>query len=144
MCVHAVRHSASALLTTVFEHGTTGVSHVAVAGALDIATAADFGIELARVIDEHGPDVLLDASALTFCDARGLAAIVAADGLARRRGGAVTLTGVRPQLARILRITRLDKRFMRPRTGPSPPAGRTPSVSPGGRRLRGARSADWR
>ncbi|GAA1895443.1 hypothetical protein GCM10009736_74870 [Actinomadura bangladeshensis] len=25
-----------------------------------------------------------------------------------------TLTGVRPQMARILRITRLDKRFVRP------------------------------
>ncbi|QKW36991.1 STAS domain-containing protein [Actinomadura sp. NAK00032] len=92
-----------------------GAAHVVAAGE-DIATSAHFGIELARMIDGYGPDVLIDVSALTFCDARGLAAIVTADGLARRRGGTVTLTGVRPQMARILRITRLDKKFMRPRT----------------------------
>lgn len=114
MGVHATRQCASAQLTTSIEH-VTGTTRVAAAGELDIATATDFGIELAHAIDEHGPDVLIDASRLTFCDARGLAAIVAADGLARHRGGAVTLTDVRPQMARILRITRLDKRFMRPR-----------------------------
>ncbi|GAA1827744.1 STAS domain-containing protein [Actinomadura chokoriensis] len=110
MGVHATWQSASAQLTTSVEH-VPGTTRVAAAGELDIATATDFGIELAHVIDEHGPDVLIDASSLTFCDARGLAAIVAADGLARHRGGSVTLTGVRPQMARILRITRLDKRL---------------------------------
>jgi anti-anti-sigma factor len=114
MGVHAIRQSASAQLIESIEHAV-GVTRVAAAGELDIATATDFGIELARVIDEHGPDVLIDASSLTFCDARGLAAIVAADGLASRRGGSVTLTGVRPQMARILRITRLDGKFLRPR-----------------------------
>ncbi|MEO3826650.1 STAS domain-containing protein [Actinomadura sp. B10D3] len=90
-------------------HDGTGTTRVTVAGELDIATAADFGIELARLIDDRGPNVLIDASALSFCDARGLAAITAADGLARRKGGAVTLTGVRPQLARILRAARLER-----------------------------------
>lgn len=115
MDVNAISRRASVQLTRLADY-ETGVARVAAAGELDIATAGRFGTELARVIDEYGPDVLIDASALTFCDARGLAAIVSADGLARRRGGAVTLTGVRPQMARILRITRLDKKFMRPRT----------------------------
>lgn len=115
MDVNAISRRASVQLTRLADY-ETGVARVAAAGELDIATADRFGTELARVIDEYGPDVLIDASALTFCDARGLAAIVSADGLARRRGGAVTLTGVRPQMARILRITRLDKKFMRPRT----------------------------
>ncbi|MFG2088542.1 MULTISPECIES: STAS domain-containing protein [unclassified Spirillospora] len=127
MRVIAVRERASAQLTTSVKNEGTGLTRVAAAGELDIATAADFGIELARVIDERGPDVLIDASALTFCDARGLAAIVAADTLARRRGGAVTLTGARPQIARLLRLTGLDKRFMRPARPPFP-AGRTRSA----------------
>ncbi|MEU8344805.1 STAS domain-containing protein [Spirillospora sp. NPDC048832] len=115
MDVNAISRKASAQLTTLIGY-QAGVAHVAAAGELDIATSADFGIELARMIDEHGPDVMIDASAVTFCDARGVAALVAADRLARRRGGSVTLTGARPQMARILRITRLDEKFMRPRT----------------------------
>jgi anti-anti-sigma factor len=100
--------------------GGAGATRVTVAGELDIATAADFGIELARLVRDRGPDVVIDVSALAFCDARGLAAIVAADGLARRRGGAVTLVGVRPQLARILRAARLEW-LARPGARPGPP-----------------------
>ncbi|WP_067793572.1 STAS domain-containing protein [Actinomadura formosensis] len=102
-------------LTTANTAEEGGPTRAVVTGELDIATAAEFGVELARLIDERTPDVVLDVSALTFCDARGLAAIIAADELARSRGGAVTLTGARPQLARILRITGLDRRFPLPR-----------------------------
>ncbi|WP_412516354.1 STAS domain-containing protein [Actinomadura madurae] len=52
-------------------HDGAGATRVTIAGELDIATAADFGIELARLIDDRGPHVLIDTSALTFCDARG-------------------------------------------------------------------------
>ncbi|XRQ08943.1 STAS domain-containing protein [Actinomadura welshii] len=115
MGVNAIQRHASAQLRTSVESVAAGVTRVVAAGELDIATAADFGIELARLVDVRGPDIVIDASALTFCDARGLAAIVAADGLARRRGGAVTLTGVRPQMSRLLRLTRLDRTLLRAR-----------------------------
>ncbi|MEU8801075.1 STAS domain-containing protein [Spirillospora sp. NPDC048819] len=103
-----------------------GPPRAIVSGELDIASAAAFGGELAVLINERGPDVVIDVSALTFCDARGLAAFVAADKLARRHGGAVTLTGVRPQMAKILRISGLHRRF---------PSARPPAERPfvGGR-----------
>lgn len=114
MSVNATRECAPARITAI-SRDVTGATRVAVAGELDIASAADFAIELAGLIEERGPDIVVDVSGLTFCDARGLAAFVAADGRARSRGGSVTLTGVRSQLARILHVTRLDERFMRPR-----------------------------
>ncbi|TYB40138.1 STAS domain-containing protein [Actinomadura chibensis] len=92
---------------------TGGPPRVFASGELDLASAADFGRELTRLIDERGPDVVVDVSSLAFCDARGLAAFVAAERAARRRGGGITLAGVRPQLAKILRITGLDRTFAR-------------------------------
>ncbi|SNS11572.1 STAS domain-containing protein [Actinomadura mexicana] len=97
------------LVTSIDDDG--GTAHVTARGELDIASSAAFGIELAGLVDERGPDVVVDVSGLTFCDARGLAALVAADELARRHGGAVTLIGPRPQMAKILRLTGLDRRF---------------------------------
>ncbi len=116
---HTVLQNTPVQFTARGRHDGAGATRVTVAGELDIATAADFGIELARLIDDRGPHVLIDTSALTFCDARGLAAIAAAEGLARRRGGTVTLTGVRPQLAKILRAARLE-RLARARTAARP------------------------
>ncbi|MGI5202446.1 STAS domain-containing protein [Spirillospora sp. CA-108201] len=94
-----------------------GPARVTARGELDIASSAAFGIELAGLIADRGPDVVVDVSGLTFCDARGLAALVAADELARRRGGAVTLARPRPQMAKILRLTGLDRRFAAARAG---------------------------
>jgi anti-anti-sigma factor len=110
---HAVRQDAFARLVTSVMDDDGGPPRVMVAGELDLASAVAFGADLARLIDELGPDLVLDVSFLKFCDARGLAALVAADRLARGRGGAVTLTGARPQLAKILRVTGLDRRFVR-------------------------------
>ncbi|WP_242894513.1 STAS domain-containing protein [Actinomadura litoris] len=87
---------------------------VAVAGELDIATGVTFRVALARLIRSKGPHVVVDASALTFCDARGVAAIVAAGDLAERHGGSLALTRVRPQVAKVLRITGVHRRFVRP------------------------------
>src|SRR5690606_29970605 len=103
MSVNATRECAPARITAI-SRDATGATRVAVAGELDIASAADFSIELAGLIEERGPDIVVDVCGLTFCDARGLAAFVAADGRARSRGGSVTLTGVRSQLARILHV----------------------------------------
>ncbi|MFI0411743.1 STAS domain-containing protein [Actinomadura sp. 3N508] len=113
MGTHVTRQDASAHLATSLKGDGAGPPRMLITGELDMASAPAFTARLARVIGDRGPDVVVDVSSLTFCDARGLAAFVAADELAHRRGGAVTLAGIRPQLAKILRITGLDQRFMR-------------------------------
>ncbi|MFC4054891.1 STAS domain-containing protein [Actinomadura syzygii] len=108
----AIRQRQSEQFATLVKNNG-GPPRLIASGELDIASAAAFGRELAGLIDERGPDVVVDVSFLTFCDARGLAAFVEADRAARRRGGRITLTGVRPQLAKLLRITGLDRTFAR-------------------------------
>ncbi|GAA4239852.1 hypothetical protein GCM10022254_62240 [Actinomadura meridiana] len=119
MGTFAVRQDAFARLVTSVMDDDGGPPRMMVAGELDLASVVVFGVDLAELIRDRGPSVVLDLSFLTFCDARGLAALVAADRLARSRGGTITLTGVRPHMARILRVTGLDRRFT-----PSPAAAR--------------------
>ncbi|WP_168212217.1 STAS domain-containing protein [Actinomadura rubteroloni] len=84
--------------------------HLAVHGELDLATWAAFRDLLVSVADLW-PRVVIDASGLTFCDARGLAALVAGAVRAERRGGRITLAHLRPNVAKVLRLAGLDRRF---------------------------------
>ncbi|MBT2212675.1 STAS domain-containing protein [Actinomadura sp. NEAU-AAG7] len=110
----ALRIDTAPARRTAHPRGAASRGRVAVAGELDIATSGLFRVGLAGLIRSQGPDIVIDASALTFCDARGVAAIVAAGDLAERQGGSVTLTRVRPQVAKVLRITGVHRRFVRP------------------------------
>ncbi|GAA3939011.1 hypothetical protein GCM10023085_20610 [Actinomadura viridis] len=93
------------------------VTGVSARGDLDMATAGAFGTVLAGLISTRRPNVVIDASELRFCDSAGLAVLELAGDLAEACGGLVTLVGVRPLVARVLRITGLDRRFLFP--GPS-------------------------
>ncbi|MBD2892487.1 hypothetical protein amrb99_13970 [Actinomadura sp. RB99] len=84
---------------------------VIVAGELDILTAARLEDLLTEIVETGSPRVEIDARDLRFCDATGLGALVAADEIAVRRGGGLTLTGAQPLLRTILRVTGLDRRF---------------------------------
>ena len=115
------RPTPSTQLRTTVRPGSP--QRVAVAGELDILTAAHLEGLLTEIIENGSPRVEIDARDLTFCDATGLQALVAADEIAMRRGGGLTLTDAPPLLRRILRITGLDRRFpVGERTGSGRPA----------------------
>ncbi|WP_082126588.1 STAS domain-containing protein [Allosalinactinospora lopnorensis] len=90
---------------------------VYVSGELDLATADRVAAELARAIAAAGPGITVDLSGVTFCDARGLAALVKAANHAGDGGGAIALQGLPPALVRLLRITGLERRFSTVRPG---------------------------
>ena len=77
---------------------------------------ADFDESLVNyvtdVIDRHRGPVTLNLTALAFCDARGLAALVRMAGYADRKGCPFRLASPSPRLIKIMRITRLDRRFL--------------------------------
>ncbi|WP_345441420.1 STAS domain-containing protein [Actinoallomurus vinaceus] len=81
---------------------------VSVRGELDIACAGAFEDLVLEVIIRHGPDVVIDASRMSFCDARGLGALVRCANEAGRSGGRLTLTDPDHRLRRLLRIVHLD------------------------------------
>ncbi|MGP4029044.1 STAS domain-containing protein [Actinomadura sp. 3N407] len=89
--------------------GDTAV--VVVSGEIDLRTADTLR---ARLVELHasGPRRLLaDFTAVPFCDAAGLGALVAAHNQIAASGGEIVLSGVRPAQLRLLRITGLHRLF---------------------------------
>ncbi|WP_433469206.1 STAS domain-containing protein [Spirillospora sp. CA-142024] len=89
--------------------GDTAV--VAVAGEIDLRTAGSLRDRLVG-LHEAGPRRLVaDFTAVPFCDAAGLGALVAAHNQIAAGGGEIVLAGVRPAQLRLLRITGLHNLF---------------------------------
>jgi anti-sigma B factor antagonist len=90
----------------------TGEAVVALGGELDILSA-EVAVNYVRdVIDRHCGPVTVNLTALAFCDARGLAALVHMAGYAEQKGCSFRLASPSPSLVKIMRITRLDRRFL--------------------------------
>ena len=90
----------------------TGEAVVALGGELDILSAAVAVNYVKDVIDRHCGPVTVNLTALAFCDARGLAALVRMAGYAEQKGCSFRLASPSPSLLKIMRITRLDRRFL--------------------------------
>ncbi|MFA1550465.1 STAS domain-containing protein [Actinomadura chokoriensis] len=92
-----------------------GTAVLAVAGEIDLRTAGtlrDRLVELHGLLPGTGPRRLVaDFTAVPFCDAAGLGALVAAHNQIAADGGEIVLTGVRPAQLRLLRITGLHRLF---------------------------------
>lgn len=68
--------------------------------------------------------IALDLASLSFCDARGLRALVRMNRYAERLGRALRLMSLRPQLQKIIRITGLDREFHVEQRDPADNGGR--------------------
>jgi anti-sigma B factor antagonist len=100
--------------------GATGEAVVELRGELDIATA-DVAVRYVRdVISRHDGPVVADLTALAFCDAQGLAALVRMAGYAGQKGCPFRLASPSPPLIKIMRITGLDRRFLASQASASP------------------------
>ena len=88
-------------------------------GELDIASAEAAVSYVKNVIDHHGASLTVDLTALAFCDARGLAALLRMADHAEQADCPFRLVSPRPSPAEILRITGLDRRFLVPQV-PAP------------------------
>lgn len=96
-------------VVTAEVRGDTAV--VVVNGEIDLRTADTLR---ARLVELHasGPRRLVaDFTAVPFCDAAGLGALVAAHNQIAAGGGEIALAGVRPAQQRLLRITGLHRLF---------------------------------
>lgn len=91
--------------------GRPGHVIVALCGDLDIATAPVLREELLGRLEPGGRVLILDLSALSFCDAAGLAILVGTQRRATMLGIAVRLVAPRPLTAKMLRVTGLDRVF---------------------------------
>lgn len=78
-------------------------------GRLDVAAAADARLALADAVDEADGELVLDIAGLQAVDATGLGVLVGAHRRAGRCGRTLVLRDATPAVARVLRVTRLDR-----------------------------------
>jgi len=97
----------------------TSEAVVDIGGELDIATAEPAVRYVRQVIDRQRGPVIVDLTALRFCDASGLSGLLRMAGDAQQAGCPFRLASPSPSLVKIMRITGLDHRFLAPRQPPA-------------------------
>jgi anti-anti-sigma factor len=95
----------------LFSRRLPGHTVIAVHGELDIATTASLRVRILTVLTDTTMPVIIDLSGVSFCDASGLALLVGARRRASLHGVAINLAAPRPNVAKLLRITGLDRAF---------------------------------
>jgi anti-sigma B factor antagonist len=90
----------------------TGETVVDLDGELDLASAERAVSYVRDVIDRCRGPVIVDLTALAFCDARGLSALVRMAGYADQQDCPFRLASPRSSLVKVMRITGLDRRFL--------------------------------
>jgi anti-anti-sigma factor len=89
----------------------TGEAVVELRGELDIASAEVAVSYVSDITDRHHGPVTVDLTALAFCDAQGLAALIRMASHAEEKGCSFRLASPSPSLVKIMRITGLDHKF---------------------------------
>ncbi|GAA3139332.1 STAS domain-containing protein [Planomonospora alba] len=88
-----------------------GVDVIQVTGLLDATTRDQFADYLAAEAAEHGHDMVLDLSGVTFMDSRALGLIVHQWQVSTQAGGRFALTGVEYAKTKVMWITGLAQRL---------------------------------
>ena len=81
---------------------------VTLAGELDVASSGHAFDSVQHVIDRCRAPVIVDVGGVTFCDVRGLSALVRMSNYASAAGCPLAVSSPRPHLLKIMRITGLD------------------------------------
>ncbi|MEU8118126.1 STAS domain-containing protein [Spirillospora sp. NPDC049024] len=115
----AVGRFRAAARATAPSRGRPGITIVALRGDLDMATAPALGEHLRAGLLQSARLLILDLSGVTFCDAAGLTLLIGIQRHATGLGITLRLSAPRPQVAKLLRITGLD-RGLNVRPDPSP------------------------
>ena len=89
-----------------------GEAIVDLGGELDIVSAEVAVSYVRDIVDRHLGPVIVDLTALAFCDAQGLSALVRMAGYAEQMGCTFKLSSPSLSLVKIMRITGLDRRFL--------------------------------
>ncbi|WP_326824213.1 STAS domain-containing protein [Streptosporangium sp. NBC_01639] len=93
------------------QQSVASVPVVALSGDLDFTNAERLRDDIRTVLAPDQRDLVLDLTALDFCDSTGIRIFLAIRTLLQERGGSVVLTGLNSRLSRIFRVTGLVQAF---------------------------------
>ena len=80
-------------------------------GRINAVSAPAVKAKVRELVEEGRCEIVCDLGAVGFLDSAGLAALVSGLKATRERGGFLKLVGVNDQVARIFKLTMLDKVF---------------------------------
>jgi len=80
-------------------------------GRMNAMTAPAMKNRIRELIDEGRTEIVCDLGEVSFLDSSGLSALVSGLKATRERGGFLKLAGANEQVARIFRLTMLDRVF---------------------------------
>jgi anti-sigma B factor antagonist len=86
-----------------------GTVVLTVSGDVDLHVAGELKDRLAAAADKRVSELVLDFSQVTFVDSMGLGVLLAGMKRMRAAGGELRLIVPRPELRRVLEITRMDR-----------------------------------
>jgi anti-anti-sigma factor len=120
------RATAPVPLRTEVLFPSSGTARLAVAGAIDLATAPMLGMRLLTVMDTGHPAVIdVDLAEVTFLDCVGIGVLVMVRNTGERTGCQIRISHPRPMVAQILDVVGLLALF----TAPIVPAESQPTTS---------------
>jgi anti-sigma B factor antagonist len=109
MVPHDTDHAPAGLVLSA--RGEGGFTIVTISGDIDLASVPMLREQLLAKLQPQASRIIIDLSGVTFCDASGLAVLVAASRQAGMLAGVVRLAALAPLTATVLRVTGLDSRF---------------------------------
>lgn len=96
-------------LSIARETGGPDAAVLRLSGELDMASAPRLAEELERTATRDVERVVVDVRDLAFCDSSGLAVLMSWHQRCEQRGRELVLRSPRPNLLRLLEITRVDE-----------------------------------
>jgi anti-anti-sigma factor len=90
----------------------TGEAAVEIGGELDMDTADKAFRYVHKIISRHRGPVTVSLAGVTFCDARGLRALVLMADSAEQAGRPFRVTSPTARVTKLLRVTGLDSKFL--------------------------------
>lgn len=86
--------------------------NIAVQGEIDIYNSSRVKDYMSNLIQEHPCDIYLNCTNLEYIDSTGLGALVSILKKVKQYNGNIHMTGVKSNVAKVFKITNLDKVFM--------------------------------
>ena len=80
-------------------------------GRLDATSSPNVKTALQAMVDRGHRKIIVDLESVPFIDSSGLVALVSGFRLAREKKGEIFLSGIRPQVQAVFRLTMLDRIF---------------------------------
>jgi anti-sigma B factor antagonist len=78
---------------------------------LDASISPELKGEFLILCTPQTKDLIIDLSAVEFCDSSGLSALLIAERRMREHGGTVRLAGLQKKVLNLIRISHLDRAF---------------------------------